>query len=90
METVAFAAVSEALANAVKHAAAREVRVTARRDGDRLTVQVRDDGCGGADPTRGSGITGLADRAAAAGGRLFMSSPAGGPTILRVELPCAS
>jgi signal transduction histidine kinase len=51
---------------------------------------VRDEGPGGADPARGSGLTGLADRAAAAGGRLLMSSPAGGPTILRVELPCAS
>jgi signal transduction histidine kinase len=90
VETVAFAAVSEALANAVKHADAAEAAITARRHGDGLTVQVRDDGCGGADPARGSGITGLADRAAAAGGRLFMSSPAGGPTILRVELPCAS
>jgi signal transduction histidine kinase len=90
VETVAFAAVSEALANAVKHAAATEAAVTARRFGDRLTVQVRDDGRGGADPSRGSGITGLADRAAAAGGRLLISSPPGGPTILRVELPCAS
>jgi signal transduction histidine kinase len=90
VETVAFAAVSEALANAVKHAAATEADVTARRSGDRLTVQVRDDGRGGADPSRGSGITGLADRAAAAGGRLLISSPSGGPTILRVELPCAS
>jgi signal transduction histidine kinase len=90
VETVAFAAVSEALANAVKHAAATAAAVTARRSGDRLTVQVRDDGCGGADPSRGSGLTGLADRAAAAGGRLLISSPPGGPTILRVELPCAS
>ncbi|MBO4209946.1 sensor histidine kinase [Micromonospora echinofusca] len=90
VETVALAAVSEALANAVKHAAATEVTVTARRSGDLVTVQVRDDGRGGADPSRGSGITGLADRAAAAGGRLLISSPPGGPTILRVELPCAS
>ena len=90
VETVAFAAVSEALANAVKHAGATEVEVSAHRAGDLLTVEVRDDGRGGADPVRGSGLTGLADRAAAAGGRLLMSSPAGGPTILRVELPCAS
>jgi signal transduction histidine kinase len=89
-ETVAFAVVSEALANAVKHAAATGAAVTARRYGDRLSVQVRDDGRGGADPSRGSGLTGLADRAAAAGGRLLISSPPGGPTILRVELPCAS
>jgi signal transduction histidine kinase len=90
VETVAYAAVSEALANAVKHAAATEAAATARRSGETLTVEVRDDGCGGADPSRGSGLTGLADRAAAAGGRLLISSPLGGPTILRVELPCAS
>jgi signal transduction histidine kinase len=90
VETVAFAAVSEALANAAKHAGAAAVEISARRHGDSLTVEVRDDGCGGADPAGGSGLTGLADRAAAAGGRLFMSSPPGGPTILRVELPCAS
>ncbi|MFC0003841.1 sensor histidine kinase [Micromonospora siamensis] len=90
VETVAFAAVSEALANAVKHSGATGAVVTARRSGSTLTVQVRDDGHGGADPSRGSGITGLADRAAAADGRLLISSPPGGPTILRVELPCAS
>ncbi len=90
VETVAYAAVSEALANAVKHAGAAGAAVTVRRSGDRLTVQVRDDGHGAADPSRGTGLTGLADRAAAAGGRLLISSPPGGPTILRVELPCAS
>jgi signal transduction histidine kinase len=90
VETVAFAAVSEALANTAKHAATGRTAVTARRSGDLLTVEVRDEGPGGADPSRGSGLTGLADRTAAAGGRLLMSSPAGGPTILRVELPCAS
>ena len=90
VETVAFAAVSEALANTAKHAVAGRAAVIARRSGDLLTVEVRDEGPGGADPSRGSGLTGLADRAAAAGGRLLMSSPAGGPTILRVELPCAS
>jgi signal transduction histidine kinase len=87
---VAFAAVSEALANTAKHAATGRAAVTARRSGDQLTVEVRDEGPGGADPSLGSGLTGLADRVAAAGGRLLMSSPAGGPTILRVELPCAS
>ncbi|GGM77493.1 sensor histidine kinase [Dactylosporangium sucinum] len=94
VETVAYAAVSEALANAVKHAGATEVAVAARPSGSPsrrlLAVEVRDDGRGGADPAHGSGLTGLADRAAAAGGRLLISSPPGGPTILRVELPCAS
>ena len=89
-ETVAFAAVSEALANTAKHATTGQATITARRTGDLLTVEVRDEGPGGADPSLGSGLTGLADRAAAAGGRLLMSSPVGGPTILRVELPCAS
>jgi signal transduction histidine kinase len=90
VETVAFAAVSEALANTAKHAATGQAAVRARRSGDLLTVEIRDDGPGGADPAGGSGLTGLADRAAAAGGRLLMSSPAGGPTVVRVELPCAS
>lgn len=89
-ETVAYAAVSEALANAARHARATEAVVTVRRVRGTLAVEVRDDGCGAADPARGSGITGLADRAAAAGGRLLISSPPGGPTIVRVELPCAS
>ncbi|QLQ35828.1 sensor histidine kinase [Micromonospora robiginosa] len=90
VESVAYAVVSEGLANAAKHAGATEVTVTARRGADGLLVEVRDGGGGGADPARGSGLTGLADRAAAAGGRLLMSSPPGGPTVLRVELPCAS
>ncbi|MFI5833706.1 sensor histidine kinase [Micromonospora sp. NPDC051300] len=90
VESVAYAAISEGLANAAKHARAAEVTVTARRAADGLLVEVRDGGAGGADPARGSGLTGLADRVAAAGGRLLMSSPAGGPTVLRVELPCAS
>jgi signal transduction histidine kinase len=91
VESVAYAAISEALANAAKHAVTTtEVTVSVRRKADRLLVEVRDGGGGGADPARGSGLTGLADRAAAAGGRLLLSSPAGGPTILRVELPCAS
>jgi len=89
-ETVAFAAVSEALANAVKHAEATSATVTVRCRKSTVTIEVRDDGHGGADPARGSGLTGLADRAAAAGGRLLISSPVGGPTILRVELPCGS
>jgi signal transduction histidine kinase len=89
VETVAFAAVSEALANAVKHSAADEAAVTVRHSDGVLTVQVRDDGRGGANPSRGTGLTGLADRTAAAGGRLLISSPVGGPTIVRVELPCA-
>ncbi|MFG1763829.1 sensor domain-containing protein [Micromonospora parva] len=88
VETTAYFVVSEALGNVARHArAARaDVRLT-RADGD-LVVEVTDDGHGGADPARGTGLTGLADRVAAVGGRLLLSSPAGGPTVVRVELPC--
>ncbi|MGW2219383.1 sensor histidine kinase, partial [Nonomuraea sp. NPDC001684] len=55
-----------------------------------LAVEVRDDGVGGADPARGTGLTGLADRLAVVAGRLSVSSPPGGPTLVRVEIPCAS
>jgi signal transduction histidine kinase len=51
-------------------------------------MEVRDNGRGGADPVAGTGLTGLADRVAAVNGRLLLSSPPGGPTIVRVELPC--
>ncbi|GIM94586.1 histidine kinase [Paractinoplanes toevensis] len=56
--------------------------------GDVLVVEVLDDGRGGADPARGTGLTGLADRVAVADGRMFLSSPPGGPTLIRVEIPC--
>jgi len=62
--------------------------VTARVGDGTLVLEVRDDGRGGADPDRGSGLTGLADRVAVAGGRMLLSSPPGGPTVLRVEVPC--
>jgi signal transduction histidine kinase len=64
--------------------------VTARAGDGILVLEVRDDGRGGADPARGSGLTGLADRVAVAGGRMLLSSPPGGPTILRVEVPCTT
>jgi signal transduction histidine kinase len=53
-----------------------------------MTLTVRDDGVGGADTASGTGLTGLADRVAAVGGIMMLSSPHGGPTILRVEIPC--
>ncbi|WP_307848626.1 sensor histidine kinase [Microbispora oryzae] len=56
--------------------------------GHRLTIEITDDGVGGADPSAGSGLAGLADRVSAVDGRLMLSSPAGGPTLLRVEIPC--
>ncbi|WP_205857669.1 sensor histidine kinase [Phytoactinopolyspora endophytica] len=94
VEGTAYFVVSEALTNVAKHSGATKARVKVRRhrdtlNDDVLTVEVRDDGRGGADPAHGTGLTGLADRAAVVDGRMFLSSPAGGPTVLRVELPCS-
>jgi signal transduction histidine kinase len=89
-ENTAYFAAAEALTNVVKHAGATSASVTARLDDGTLVLEVRDDGRGGADPTRGSGLTGLADRVAVAGGRMLLSSPPGGPTVLRVEVPCTN
>ncbi|MFD6860573.1 sensor histidine kinase [Rhodococcus sp. NPDC060086] len=87
VEVAAYFVVVEALNNIAKHAGATAVDVTARREGDLLVVEVVDDGCGGADPEQGSGLTGLADRVAVIDGRMLLSSPLGGPTVVRVELP---
>jgi signal transduction histidine kinase len=86
IETTAYFAAAEALTNVAKHAHASSVRVRLVRSGDGIALEVLDDGRGGADPVRGTGLTGLADRVAAAGGKLLLASPAGGPTLLRVEL----
>ncbi|MFJ9246688.1 histidine kinase [Streptomyces sp. NPDC101776] len=90
VEAVAYFTVSEALANITKHApgASRADVTVAIHDG-RLRVAVADDGPGGADPAYGSGLAGLARRAASVDGALTISSPAGGPTVITVELPCA-
>jgi signal transduction histidine kinase len=87
-ESAAYFVVCEALANAAKHSGASGVTVTGGHDGSRLTVEVRDDGRGGADAARGTGLTGLADRVAVVDGTLTLASPTGGPTLLRVEIPC--
>ncbi|HEY7076181.1 MAG TPA: PAS domain S-box protein [Solirubrobacteraceae bacterium] len=86
-EAAAYYVVSEALTNAVKHAGASAVRVSARLEGDRLAVTVADDGRGGASFAAGSGLQGLADRVEALGGRLRVTSPPGAGTVLRAELP---
>jgi signal transduction histidine kinase len=88
VETVAYFVTAEALTNVFKHRGAAAAAVTAGREGDTLVLEIRDDGRGGADPARGSGLTGLADRVSVVQGRMFLSSPAGGPTLVRVELPC--
>jgi signal transduction histidine kinase len=89
VESAAYFLVSEALANAAKHSHATEVCVSARRDGDRLVVEVADDGIGGATTVGGSGLRGLTNRVEALGGRLTVSSPPGRGTALYAEVPCA-
>ncbi|MFB4311833.1 histidine kinase [Actinomadura sp. GTD37] len=89
VEAVAYFVVSEALTNVVRHAKAREVDVAVLRDGGVLRVTVRDDGAGGADPSAGTGLTGLARRVRSVDGTFRIASPAGGPTTVTVELPCA-
>ncbi|MFH8343787.1 sensor histidine kinase [Streptomyces sp. NPDC018045] len=88
VEAVAYFVVSEALNNVAKHAAATRADVTVTRLGEILRVVVADDGVGGADPARGSGLRGLAQRVRSVDGAFRMSSPAGGPTTMTVELPC--
>ncbi|MFI0818147.1 sensor histidine kinase [Streptomyces sp. NPDC021098] len=88
VEAVAYFVVSEALANVAKHARARRADVTVVRTGDTLRVVIADDGEGGADAARGTGLTGLAKRAGSVDGRFEISSPRGGPTVITVELPC--
>jgi signal transduction histidine kinase len=89
VEAVAYFVVSEGLANIAKHAQASQAEVFVQRSGDRLHVIVTDDGVGGADPARGTGLSGLARRAESVDGTFEVSSPPGGPTVLSVDLPCA-
>jgi PAS domain S-box-containing protein len=90
VEATAYFAVAEGLTNAARHAAARRVEIEATRADGRLRVEIRDNGCGGADPVGGSGLRGLADRVAALDGALDVISPPGGGTVLRVDIPCGS
>jgi signal transduction histidine kinase len=88
-EAIAYFVVAEALTNVAKHARATRAQVLVERHGDTLGVVIRDDGIGGADPA-GQGLSGLADRVAGVDGRLAVDSPAGGGTVIDVELPCGS
>ena len=90
VEATAYFVVAEALTNVVKHSGAAAVAVTVRREGDRLLLRVDDDGRGGADESRGSGLGGIRRRIEACDGRLTLISPPGGPTSMQVELPCGS
>ncbi len=91
VESTAYFVVAEALTNATKHAAAQRLQVRVFRAGDGVViVEIEDDGVGGATIGPGGGLEGLTTRVATVDGILSVSSPRGGPTILRAELPCAS
>jgi len=87
VEAAAYFVVSEGLANVAKHSDARMAAVSARRDSEKLVLVVRDDGQGGAEVGRGTGLSGLVTRLDALGGTLIVTSPPGGPTQLRMESP---
>ncbi len=99
-----YFAVAEALANVIKHSGARVAQVRIRHSADRpasrgrsraphspgmLRITVTDDGAGGADPARGSGLAGIERRLATFDGILAVSSPPGGPTMIIMEVPCS-
>jgi signal transduction histidine kinase len=86
----AYFIVAECLTNASRYGQACEVRVTVAREGGRLQLEVADDGVGGADPAKGTGLLGLADRVEVLGGALHVHSPAGEGTRIRAHLPLAS
>ncbi|MFF8598738.1 sensor histidine kinase [Streptomyces sp. NPDC015232] len=87
IEGIAYFTVSELLQNVSKHSGARRAWVDVWRTEDRLMLQVRDDGTGGADPAAGSGLAGLGERLGAVDGVLAVDSPAGGPTTVTAEIP---
>ena len=88
VEATAYFVVAEALANIVKHASATQVRITVDRQNGVLAVETADDGLGGANAAKGSGLRGLDDRVAAAGGRFSVTSPPLGGTTIRADIPC--
>ncbi|MDX3656604.1 sensor domain-containing protein [Streptomyces sp. ID05-26A] len=90
VEATAYFVVAEALSNVTKHSGATTAAVQVARRGDRLVLRIDDDGKGGADENGGSGLAGIRRRIEAYDGRFTLDSPAGGPTTMRVELPCGS
>ena len=89
VESAAYFAVAEVLANAAKHAQARMVEIHMLHNGEVLRIAVTDDGIGGADPAQGSGLRGVERRLGTFDGILAVNSPPGGPTIVVIEVPCA-
>ena len=87
VESAAYFVIAESLANVAKHADATRASVSVATKDAVITVEVTDDGAGGADP-RGSGLGGLGDRVSSLGGHLLVTSPVGGPTSIRAEMPC--
>ncbi|MFI5938618.1 sensor histidine kinase [Actinoplanes sp. NPDC051494] len=90
VEAVVYFAVAEALTNVVRHSHATSAGVRVSRAAGRLSVVITDDGTGGAEPSRGTGLTGIRGRVLAVDGSADIHSPAGGPTTITLELPCAS
>jgi len=88
VESAAYFAVSELLANVAKHAGAQSADIDLRHALGALRISVRDDGGGGADPSRGTGLRGVERRIAAFDGVLAVNSPVGGPTLVTMEIPC--
>lgn len=89
VESAAYFAVAEVLANVTRHSGATSAQVQLRHGDGMLTMWVGDDGHGGADPDRGTGLHGIERRLAAFDGTMSLSSPPGGPTVVTMELPCA-
>ncbi|MCD5316556.1 sensor histidine kinase [Kineosporia babensis] len=90
VEATAYFVVAEALTNVAKHSGASAAAVRLRRRNERLLIEIEDDGRGGADESAGSGLVGMRRRVQAHDGSVSVSSPVGGPTMLKVELPCGS
>ncbi|MGY5007109.1 ATP-binding protein [Streptomyces sp. 900105755] len=88
VEAAAYFAVAESLTNVAKYSGVSRAEVRLGRVRRGLRVRVRDEGCGGADEAGGSGLLGMRRRVAALDGTMEVSSPAGGPTVIDVELPC--